>query len=234
MKLQPFLIALAACAVAATSSCRKEKDPVTIQPVNSSSVQFNDLEVGQKSRYLEFLGENYTSPNDSSYIYTDDTLSIEIVGKDALGFKVEERLHYTGSVDNWLNTSKDEVFTYYWQVANDSLVVFSADNDLIQSRIFGYYYGKKRLPLAAITSPLLQIKGWKTNLDYCECYKSGSIENATILGQTFPQLNAIVDDSPMAVDGNGETYIYSGENGIVRFATYSWWTQSGFGWDLVP
>jgi hypothetical protein len=224
MKLQPLIIAFATCALVATSACRKEKDPVTNQPVNSTHIDFNHLEVGQKNHYLEMLGENYSSNNDSSFVYTDDTLSMEIIGEDALGFKVEERLH----------ASKDEVFVYHIQVVNDSLKIIPGPDPLLQSRIFGYSYNSKGLPLMDISSPLLEIKGWKTSLSYCECYQSGYFENTSILNQPYNRLNVIVNNSPMAVDGNGETFVFSAEHGIVRFATYSWWTQSGFGWDLIP
>lgn len=234
MTLQPLMIAFAACVLLPTSACRKEKDPVTNQPVNSTHIQFNHLEVGQKSCYLEMLGENYNSNNDSSFVYSDDTLSMEIIGQDALGFNVEERLYYVGDVDNWLNASKDEVFVYHLQVVNDSLKIIPESGGLLQSRIFGYSYKSKGLSLADINSPLLKIKGWKTNLNYCECYQSGYFENTSILNQPYNRLNVIVDNSPMAVDGNGETFVFSTEHGIVRFATYSWWTQSGFGWDLIP
>jgi hypothetical protein len=234
MKLQPFLIVFAAGAMVATTACRKEKDPVIIQPVNSTHILFDNLEVGQKSRYLEILGENYGNANDSSLVYTDDTLSLEIIGEDVLGFKVEERLHYVGGVDDWLNTSKDEVFVYYIQAVNDSLKIIPESGGLLQSRIFGYSYKSKGLPLADINSPLLKIKGWKTSLNYCECYQSGYFENTSILNQSYNHLNVIVNNSPMAVDGNGETFVFSAEYGIVRFTTYSWWTQSGFGWDLIP
>ena len=50
---------------------------------------------------------------------------------------------------------------------------------------------------------------------------------------TYENLNISIQNAIMAVDGPGTTYIYSNLNGMVRTSHYSWWTQSGFGWDLL-
>ena len=100
--------------------------------------------------------------------------------------------------------------------------------------VFGYQISKQGLPLVNIVTPKVEILGWKTSLNYCECRQTGYTENYTLFGKTYPRLNVLVENSSMAVDGNGETYVYSKSNGIVRFSTYSWWTQSGVGWDLLP
>ena len=62
----------------------------------------------------------------------------------------------------------------------------------------------------------------------------GYTENYTLFGKTYGFLNVIVENSAMALDGNGETYVFSKPCGIVRSSTYSWWTQEGYGWDLLP
>jgi hypothetical protein len=53
------------------------------------------------------------------------------------------------------------------------------------------------------------------------------------LGGVFDRLNILEDNRPMQTDGSGSLRVYSGPHGLVRFAWYSWWTQSGFGWDLL-
>jgi hypothetical protein len=80
----------------------------------------------------------------------------------------------------------------------------------------------------------VDILGWKTSLNYCECRQQGYAEDYTLFGKTYDRLNVIVENSAMAWDGNGMTYAFSKGTGIVRFSTYGWWTQSGYGWDLLP
>ena len=88
--------------------------------------------------------------------------------------------------------------------------------------------------MADISTPKFDMPGWKTNLGYCECRRTGYLEDYNLFGRAYQRLNVLVDNSPMATDGNGETYVYSKFYGIVRYSTYSWWTQDGYGWDLLP
>jgi hypothetical protein len=55
-----------------------------------------------------------------------------------------------------------------------------------------------------------------------------------LFGVNYPFLNVLVENSPMATDRNGETYVYNKTAGLVRFSTYSYWTDGGPGWDLLP
>lgn len=224
-------------------ACKKEEtqpdpDPVTpVTPIDTLAyagpIRFDTMKVGQKSRYLGLLGDNYHA-NSNLFNYTTDTLQLQIIGHDANGYIIEERFRYTGPVSSWFNTEKDSVFRYYATVVDDTLRFKPLGSWYVSSRIIGYQISKEGISLAEITSPKIDIQGWKTNLGYCECRRTGYAEDYSLFGKNYATLNVLVNNAPMAYDGNGETYVYSKTNGIVRYSTYSWWTQSGYGWDLLP
>jgi len=207
-----------------------ETDPIP----NPGPISFENLAIGQTSKYLGLWGEDYYNDNNDIFGYTDDTLELKIVGQDAQGFKVRESFHYVGDVVDWLKPDKDSVYYYYLEIVNDTLRIHPGQANNFLSRIFAYHTSKSGLPVANITSPKIEITGWKTAMTYCECRRTGFAENYSLFGQNYPLLNVVVENSPMSFDGNGETYVYSKSDGIIRFSTYSWWTQSGIGWDLLP
>lgn len=228
-----FSLFVLAAATTLFSSCKKEAVPYN-NINNPDKISFDNLAIGQKSTYLELIGEDYYNHSTENFVYTDDTLSLEIINQDANGFLVEERAHYTGTVSNWLEHEKDSVYHYYFKVENDTLKIKPKNNPYLQSRIFGYHVGQTGLPLAEYTNNTIAIQGWLTSVPYCECYHDGYTTNYTLFDETYDRLNVIVQDSPMALDGNGETYLWSKEHGLVRFVTYSWWTSTGHGWNLLP
>ena len=220
-------------------ACKKESPPNPPNPPSppdppeyTGSIRFDSMEIGQRSRYLALLGEYYSSILDS-FAYTTDTLQLQIVAQDANGYLIEESFRYVGAVSNWFNHEKDSIFRYYVTVVDDTLRFKQVGASYLRSRIFGYYTARDGLPLADISSPKIDIVGWKTNLGYCECRRTGYTEDYSLFGKTYPRLNVALDNEPMSFDGNGETYVYSKTVGIVRYSTYSWWTAGGYGWDLL-
>lgn len=210
-----------------------EKDCYVHYESGGKNINFQQLAVGQSARYLGLLGEKYYMASTDDYGYTDDTLVLTIVAQDANGFKVAEALHYQGDVDNGI-ADKDSTYYYYFQVQSDTLQIMPFGPGQVKSRIFTYFLRQQGLPLKTITGQKVVITGWKTSLPYCECRQEGYAENYGLFGVAYDTLNVLVDNSFMAVDGPGQTYVYSAASGIVRFSTYSWWTQSGYGWDLLP
>lgn len=233
MKLQYYLLFIAVTFFA----CRKENPPVVTppdeDPIESGlPIRFDSMAVGQISKYLVLTGENYSSPQTDNFEYTDDTVQMKIVAKDNLGFKVEEKLIYTGDVHVWLKDFKDSVLVYYINVRNDSLIATAEPGKQLISRLLRYYTGDGKLPLENVADPLAEIKGWKTSLPYCECDKAAYALNYTLFGQNYDRLNIRIYNSDMATDGPGRTYIFNKKE-LVRFSYYSWWTQSGYGLDLI-
>ncbi|HLP96590.1 MAG TPA: hypothetical protein VK168_21255 [Saprospiraceae bacterium] len=206
--------------------CTPEPGPTLNQ------LDFSNLAVGQKSKYLLLLGEGYAWGQADNYVYLDDTLVLEVVAQDPQkGFLVEERLQYQQDLSStWLEADKDSVYTYYLQATTDSLKVIPVTGNYTRSRIFNL----RALPLVQVANPEVHIVGWMTDLPYCECDRKGFVKNYTQFGRIYPSLNMLMHNSPMSFDGPGLTFIYSANDGIVRFSIYSWWTQSGYGFDLLP
>lgn len=218
------------------SACRdfRPEIPIPDPSHDYGNIRFDSMAIGQKSRYLSLWGENYYSSSTDDFGYFDDTLQLEIVGYDANGYKVKETLHYLGDVHHWLTPDKDSVYYYYFKLEGNTLKIAPSQGNFSHSRIIAYHTGQQGLNLTEIPSPLVEIKGWKTSWPYCECARTGYAENYTLFGVNYPRLNVLVNNAPMSFDGNGETYVYAKERGIVRFSTYSWWFQNGMGWDLLP
>lgn len=214
------------------SACHKDGSP-NPTPNNGERINFANLQVGQTSRYLGLNGNGYASVEDI-FDYSDDTLNLVITGHDNQGYLVKESLDYQGDLNPWLVPDKDSVYQYYLNARNDTLRITPRNGNFVFSRIFAYLINKQGIPLQSITQQKLAIGGWKTDLPYCECRQIGYAENYMLFGTAYTRLNIIVENSDMALDGNGETYMFSPEAGIVRASTYSWWTQNGIGWDLLP
>lgn len=210
--------------------CPEMEDPVT----SAGPIRFDQLSVGQRSRYIGLEAENYHSGDGSEFTYSDDTLVLEIVGQDAQGFKVAETLHYVDSVSNWHEYDRDSTYLYYLTVIGDTLRLTPVGAPYFRSRLFVYYASSDGLPLANFGDMEVAIKGWKTDLPYCECRKTGFTKDYTLFGESYPLLNVLLDNTSMQVDGPGHTYVYSAEDGVVKFSQYSWWTSTGYGWDLLP
>lgn len=233
MTMQKQLLLLLLLAVIALNSCKKDC-PELPAPITGDGIRFDHLAVGQTARYLGLLGENYYLPSTDDFAYANDTLLLKIVAQDVNGFKVAESLHYVGDVDDWMAQEKDSIYFYYLKVETDTLKVKPASGIYLNSRLFTYWAQERGIPLNKITKEQVSIAGWKTSFNYCECRQEGYAVDYELFGQTYEYLNVIVENSFMAVDGPGETYVFSKNYGIVRFSEYGWWTQAGYGWDLLP
>lgn len=238
MNRTPGILFVSVATLLATSlySCKKEHIRGGDTPVESPDrIRFDSMAVGQKSKYLGLLGEEYFA-NNNIFHYTTDTLIWEVVGQDANGFLIRESMKYVGSEPEspWFAYTKDQVFEFYLNFDNDTLRVTEPGKDFLSSRLVGYRTDDWRLPLNEFNSDYLQIEGWKTSLGYCSCRREAYTVDYEQLGATYPRLNVLVDNRAMAFDGNGETCIFSKRYGIVRFTLYSPWTQRGEAWNLLP
>ncbi|MBL7774579.1 MAG: hypothetical protein JNK89_01170 [Saprospiraceae bacterium] len=214
-----------------TACCKDQPEP----PAQSGDpIRFDKLAVGQTSAYLGLLGENYYQNGSDDFSYTDDTLVLTVIAEDGKGFKIAETLRYTGDVDPWMAAEKDSAYFYYLKVENDSLKILPDGTSSVQSRLFDYTVSRAGLPLKNIASPEVTLTGWKTSFPYCECFRTAYAVDYTLFGLKYDRLNVVVDNTFMQVDGPGSTYVFARKYGLVRYSTYSWWTQSGYGWDLLP
>ena len=211
-------------------SCNKDDDDML--PTASGHINFSDLKVGQKSIYLNLTGENYFDNEDIDFEYQTDTLIVEITGKQGGQFIIKEYLTPGSSVlnggENIYISQPDVVGKYFIRIENDSLFT-----EVVTENYYPKLF-RNGLSLKQVEENELEIKGWKTSLSYCECDRIGYTKNYEQFGVTYDRLDVHIYNSPMAYDGPGTTIAVHKNKGIVRSAFYSWWTQSGTGWDLLP
>ncbi len=212
-------------------------DPTDTLP-NLGQIQFNNMQIGQRSRYLFFAIPN-TNDTTTLIDYRPDTLVVAVAGQDAQGYLIREFMT-RGSVsyDSMVNPVLygDSVLTYHLRVENDSLYIINPNVFWsVASRIF--VTPDQALPLTPITSPQTTFVGWQTTLpsDFSSSYVPAYVANFTHWGQAFDHLNIIWDGRQTASDGNRFLFAYSPDHGLVRWATRgSFFQVSGYGWDLLP
>lgn len=199
----------------------------------------NNLQVGQRNRYLLFRAWEYPATSAQNFEYLPDTLIVEVSEKNGQGFLFKE--YFTcGSkrVESapWLVIYADSAMTHQVSVVNDSLwfqptLGTGHGPCCTDSRLT--FQRTVKLPLKRVNNPETAIVGWGTTQPYAEKDRMAFIQSATLLNKNWPFLNAAILDGEMATDGPGFTCLYDGEYGIARCVYYSWWTQAGFGFDYL-
>jgi hypothetical protein len=218
---------LATAAGAGAAGCDDGSDPA------QGRIRFDDLAVGQQSRYAVLVGAEYGNPRESRFEYVDGVLLAEIVAEDDSGFRVREAFevpvqqHEDGPLSA---LEPDVAYEYHLRVDGDDLVVRVDDDQ--RSRLFPRSE-ERPLPLGDIATPRTEVSGWATARPYCECYEQAYVADGEIRGTTYDRLNVVIDDEWMQVDGPGFTKIYAADHGLVRSTTYDWWRRRGVGFDLI-
>lgn len=238
--LYPLTILLLAIGFSACDQYGNLQMPFEGINIIQNRIRFDSLEVGQTNKYVRLTGENYYDSSVTNFTYHTDTLVLEIIANTQDGFLVEEYLT-EGSIalseDSLAGASgiysPQNVYQYLMQVTNDSLYLAPYSETYVASHFWGYQIPYNGISLAPITETEVDIEGWKTSFDYCECYNEGYTQDWNLFGVLYGYLNVIVDDIPMQLDGEGETIVYGKEVGVVRITSAGWWTQSGSGWDLL-
>ena len=217
-------------------SCSKNVEPWTPGQENKL-VSFDDLKVGDKFQYSLFVGESYFDAGNHNFEYKDDYLNIEVVEKIPNGFRVKEWIDQSSNMfsssENYYYKDMDTVYLNNWILKNDKIVVEPIIEEYLYSHLFIDGYKTIELPLNRFNGEEVEITSWKTDKGFSESNSDFFVTNFKLFEFTYPHLNVVVRDEPMAADGNGNTYIYSREAGFVRAVTYSAWTGKGLGWDRV-
>ncbi len=209
--------------------CEKTEEIYIENPRFSNIIQFDNLQVGQKSYYELLTIENFWENENFEYI--QDTLIVEVVAKQTSNvFEIKEY---------FLNPSErlEEVFwnnyedvTNIWTLKNDSIFITNSDSKYISTLLT---FSRGPIPIHNISQQKAQIKGWKIDVPYQGSYHEYYIEDYVLKGFEYEHLNAIVDNMGMQVDGPGYTFVYNNQSGFVKTAIYSPWTGTGNGFDLI-
>jgi hypothetical protein len=209
----------------------------SITDPTQSQIDLSDIKIGQRSKYLRFTGEQYGQLSGyDRYRYKEDTLVLEVVdgGNEQMDFieYLSEGSTYTGL--------RDTIYHRFW-IENDSLHMKYNTAGYQRSEFFTAYSlatwsngDTLVLPLNVFDGVQAEVSGWQLDVPYSEDYREFKVNNMFLFDTSYTSLNAIINNTPMQLDGDGTTYIYSAGTGFVRSVNYGWWTQTGMGWDLLP
>lgn len=210
-------------------TCSKSDEEFIENSRFANILQFDNLQVGQQSYYQLLTIDNFWQ--NANFEYIEDTLVVEVVAKLADHvFEIKEYfLNPSERLDTILWDNYEEV-TNIWTFKNDSIEITNNDSKYISTILT---FSRGQIPVHNISVQKAQIKGWKIDVPYQGSYNEYYIKNFELNGFTYEHLNAVVDNVSMQVDGPGYTWIYNEQSGFVKMATYSPWTGSGIGFDLI-
>lgn len=204
-------------------------------------VRFDELEVGQRSRYKLFEVTNVAMPE--SYDYTDVILVLTVTEETSDGFVLVESFEEGHELpEDWIWGDSDVEQEYLLRVSpgKENLEI-KGKGGSIGSWIFSRYARGEdwgQLPLDPPDGPATQITGWQTDLGFCECRRTGLVSSFDLFDVTYQNLSVVMDDSATGSDGPGFTHVYSRDDGVVRSTMYHFYTSfvppDGIGWDLLP
>ena len=223
-----FLIALFSLLIL---SCGKDK-PAS-HWFYENAIHFDQLQLGQQSRYLRFSAGT-PGTNDVSIHYFPDTLVLQVVDKVADTFILKEYL--TLNSYSLLHPNADDAL-----YQKDTLEVkFFIDQQKVHvfggsefSQAVSRIFSNLSFSLIEIDNFLLQSATWYPDPQN-NFTDHGHLKNYEQLGVNFPRLNFASNYFPMLGDGPGWFYYYSAEDGIVRSGVRNgWFTDTGLGWDLL-
>jgi len=218
------------------NSCSKD-EPIQIEKEDlGNRIQFDQLEIGQQSKYVFFIGENYDRSSASDYTYLNDTLVLEVFDKDEFGFLVREYLASgSASLSNASNVAfPDATIVYYLQNETSELQLKTKEERLM-TRLFQISSQSDGI-FDLMTMDMMEIKisGWATSQPLFDGVLEGYTENYRQLNLEFDELNVLIDNRDVKLGGPGTTHVYSEKYGLVRATSYNASTGKGFGWDLLP
>jgi hypothetical protein len=210
--------------------CQKDK---SIAPT-ANRIRFDDMQVGQKSRYVYFLGGIQGQMGSAeSFQYVSDTLEVEVMESNGNTFTLRESLTpgslsilYPDSIGSHGGNAPN---VFQVKIHNDSLSFPPQPSQgLFRSHLFMNF----GLPLRLnnIQEPKNEMEYWYPKNIYTGSY----IEDYEQLSTDYARLNLAMDYSAVVVDGDGYYLLYASDSGIVRSGFRGSWAPRGGGWDLLP
>ncbi len=220
----------------AFNSCSKDDSIEITENELDNRVQFDQLKVGQISKYVFFIGENYDQQGTNSYNYVTDTMVLEVFDEDVNGFLVREYLTPgSASLHDANNVAfADMNVVYYLNNEGGKLNLFSKDDRLITRLFQMSSQNEGTYDLMEMGMMEIKINGWTTSQPLYDGVLEGFTTNYRQLNLEFDNLNVLIDNRDVMLGGPGNTHIYSEKYGLVRATSYNASTGKGFGWDLLP
>lgn len=219
------------CLCLACFSCKKDN---TFKP-STNAISFESPAIGQVSRYRRYVGERPFFWI-KCFEYFNDTLVIEIIGKDENGWILKDYYTpgsevFTGTDSSYEAKYASKIEEFYLKVNIDTITMFLIDdNDPLtwENRLFTI---SSALPVGGVTK-FVQ-KCWKVETDSLACPLAGSVKSYKHLGNNFDNLMVAKAGCMSGSDGPDFIYAYSMKLGLVHFEQLSMWDGMGYGWNLI-
>jgi len=182
-------------------------------------INFENMQVGQQSRYVAFTGKR--DFEDQDYHYLSDTLVVQVVAQEGADFMIEE----------FLTSNQDSIRTYRIGLTESSVHI-GLNEYWIGSWLF---QGGTNINIALEPKDYqsAEIKGWEAVVRCetapCYAYLPEYKQNRSVYNDLYVYHNY----GPMAWDGNGFFAIYNAKYGVVRSVSVGSWVPVAGGWDLI-
>jgi hypothetical protein len=222
MKKHIILILSITCTLL-IQSCRTEDCCLPTPNGNNNRINFSNLQVGQKSIYIQEESSNWRKDSDTTFKKTVDTLHLKVIDKDNNGFKVEE-FHFN---------KKRPTLAFYFNVVGDSLRVTPVPStSSIGSATFmgneqSYTFNEQNLTKWVINR-------WVIPQDVPFGKRFGYVENIKINNLTIGKAIGYYDSTSTIFDGPYTIKLYSKEAGFISFQTLGSMAAGGAIWNLIP
>jgi len=213
-------------------------------------MNLTNFEEGQEFKYILLEGFDYRGETDQ-FSYTGDTLILKVLETLNDSVLISERITEHSSMKKTTNhpytnfhswpEMKDQVFTNYWIIRNDSLIFEGSEGKAFSSHLITdiwWLRNGRNLSLKVFAGQQVEITGWKTSYQYPYTEPS-QVElelfaiNYELFNKNYDHLNILIDNAALAGDASGKTTVYSKQHGIVKTSNYFTFPHIGIGWDRL-
>jgi hypothetical protein len=215
MKMKNALILVSILIIFTTISCKKEDTP----PDAGGNIQFDNLKVGQKSRYVKWQSKKWWEETDTTFKQMPDTVTLTIVSQDTAGFKVSES-HNAGTSS-----------TYYFKIEGDTLRV----KPFVPNGEFGsflFYSSNMSFVLKDNNLEKTVLTRWAVPKNMNVVKSFYKVENFKINATTYDNAIAYFNSMPIIVDGPAIFNIYKKEKGFISFQSLGGFAPLGIQYNL--
>jgi hypothetical protein len=190
---------------------------------SNSHINFNNLQIGQQSKYVSYTSRTPHSESDTAYKATGDTIVLTVIAKDENGYKVSEE---------WLNKKVKTVY-YYFQTTGDSLFVKPQTGETL---VFSALFPHKHLSYTLIDNnlPKWTLSRWGVMNQQGVIKGFGKIDSINILNQKFDSVLSFYDSDAIVWDGPAFTQLYTKSTGFISFQFIGYFRPYGTLYYLIP
>jgi hypothetical protein len=211
-------------------ACEKASTTIPDTPsVSGNLIQFDNLQVGQKSVYIKAISCQHYIASDTTFKMTQDTLTLEIMSKDGNGYLVKESVNQSTPYCYKGTVGYPMPYVFYLNKVGDSLIMkVPINSDSRVSQIFSF-----NLPLKAVTTNAKMLNKWLlpelSSTNYWG-FVDNVIRNNTNLGTATIWWHG----SATVVDGPYNGLVYNSKYGIIARIGLGSMLPVGSIWYLKP